>query len=436
MRIVGILLVLIAVLLPLYGFLPLFGQHDAGALFSQYIGIAALVLMGLSQLLATRIGWLEWVFGGLDRIYVLHKWIGIAAMTAVLIHDTVDAEIDGLGQETWLVSLAETLGELSLYGLLILVVISIATFVPYHLWHKTHKFMGAMFACSAFHFVFMLKPFELQSPLGMYALGFCALGIMCYLYTLMPFTWMTGRYAYQVVSREVQGNAMALTLQPEGRAVRYKPGQFAFLSFADKQLDEPHPFTISQAPDQQGNLRFTVKALGDYTRQLKRQAAPGMRVYVSNAYGYFRRIPDVQAEVWIAAGIGITPFLAWAQAKQCSTPVELFYCVRERHEAAHLDELQQIVDKHPELTLHLVETSVRGRLSADDICSSLQVDLGAIRVYYCGPEPMRESLLKQLGVRGLRNSRFHYEVFELRSGIGLRKLAVWGTKRWQSYKTR
>ncbi|WP_261842034.1 ferredoxin reductase family protein [Aliamphritea ceti] len=436
MRIVGVLLVLIAVFFPLYSFIPLFGKYDTGALFSQYIGIAALVLMGISQLLATRMRWLEWVFGGLDRIYVLHKWIGIAAMAAVLIHDTVDAEIDGLGQETWLVDLAETLGELSLYGLLILVVISIATFVPYHLWRKTHKFMGAMFVCGAFHYVFMLKPFELQSLLGMYALGFCVLGILCYLYTLMPFTWMTGRYAYQVVNREVQGSALALTLKQEGRAVKHQSGQFAFLSFADQQLDEPHPFTISQAPDQQGNLRFTVKALGDYTRQLKRKAEPGMRVYVSNAYGHFRRVPDVQAEVWIAAGIGITPFLAWAQDKKCSTPVELFYCVRELNEAAHLEELQSIVDKRPELSLHLIETSVRGRLSADDICGSLQASLDEVRVYYCGPKPMRESLLQQLGARGLRNSRFHYEVFELRSGIGLRKLAAWGTKHWQAYQAR
>jgi len=40
---------------------------------SQYFGSAALIVMAISQLLATRFRVLEVIFGGLDRIYVLHK---------------------------------------------------------------------------------------------------------------------------------------------------------------------------------------------------------------------------------------------------------------------------------------------------------------------------------------------------------------------------
>ena len=50
-------------------------------------------------------------------------------MTAILLHDTVDAEMNGHGAETILRELAETLEELSFYGLLILVVVTIATFI-------------------------------------------------------------------------------------------------------------------------------------------------------------------------------------------------------------------------------------------------------------------------------------------------------------------
>jgi predicted ferric reductase len=95
--------------------------------------------------------------GDLDRICVVHKWLGIGAMAAVLLHDTIDAEMDGLGAETFIVELAETLGEISLYGLLILVTLTVATFVPYHLWRWNHKFIGALFAFAAVHYAFTLS---------------------------------------------------------------------------------------------------------------------------------------------------------------------------------------------------------------------------------------------------------------------------------------
>ena len=130
----GLLVVILTVLFPAYQLFNLPNVSDKVALFSQYLGLAALILMAWGQIFSTRIRGIETLFGGLDRVYVLHKWAGIVAMVAILLHDTIDADMDGLGRETALNDLAETFGEISLYGLLILVVISIATFIPYHLW--------------------------------------------------------------------------------------------------------------------------------------------------------------------------------------------------------------------------------------------------------------------------------------------------------------
>ena len=149
---VGVFLIVATTLFPAYQLFALPNVADQIALFSRYLGLAALILMAWGQILAMRLPGTEFVFGGMDRIYVMHKWAGIVAMAAVLLHDTIDAEIRGLGPETALNELAETLGELSLYGLLILVVISVATFIPYHLWKWTHKGMGALFAAATFHF--------------------------------------------------------------------------------------------------------------------------------------------------------------------------------------------------------------------------------------------------------------------------------------------
>jgi predicted ferric reductase len=139
----GLLIIAATALFPAYQLFSLSNVTDKVALFSQYLGLAALILMAWGQILSTRLRGIETVFGGLDRVYVLHKWAGIIAMIAVLLHDTIDADMRDLGRETALNELAETVGEISLYGLLILVVVSVATFIPYHLWKWTHKAMGA-----------------------------------------------------------------------------------------------------------------------------------------------------------------------------------------------------------------------------------------------------------------------------------------------------
>ena len=186
MRFLGLALISAALLVPALIFPSLAATRDPVALFSQYLGSAALIAMAMSQVIATRMPGVETVFGGLDRSYVLHKWLGIGAMAAVLLHDTIDAEMRGRGRDSALNQLAETMGEISLYGLLILVVITVATFIPYHLWKWTHRFMGAFFALSAFHFVFIMKPFSMADPLGLYVGGACAVGLLAYGYTLLP----------------------------------------------------------------------------------------------------------------------------------------------------------------------------------------------------------------------------------------------------------
>ena len=241
------------------------------ALFSQYLGMLALIAMAISQLIATRIAPVEWIFGGLDRAYVLHKWLGIGALVAILLHDTIDAEMTGLGRETLLVEVAETAGEIALYGFLILVVITVATFVPYHLWRWTHRLMGGCFIFGAFHFLFILKPFSVDDPLGLYVASFCVLGVAAFAWRLLPARMRPSR-SYGVSDLETTGGALAITMTPKGRALRYRPGQFAFAGFGGS---EPHPFTISKAPGDDGSIRMTVANLGDFTTRLSRSLSVG-----------------------------------------------------------------------------------------------------------------------------------------------------------------
>ncbi|MGV6812737.1 MAG: ferredoxin reductase family protein [Brevirhabdus sp.] len=421
MRSTGLILVVFLNLLPLIWFWPLTAKYDPIALFSQYLGAAALISMAITQVLATRMRGLELIFGGLDRIYILHKWLGISALVMVLLHDTIDADIDGLGRETLLTEIAETLGEISLYAFLALALLTIATFVPYHLWKLTHKFMGAFFAASMFHFAFILKPFALSDPLGVYLLVTCGIGVLAYAVTLLPL----GRWhGYVVEALTPTGDAVEIRLRPARRGFAHRAGQFAFVSFEAQGLSEPHPFTLSSAARDDGTLSFTVKPLGDYTAKLARELAVGTRASVSRPFGHFKG--SKRRQVWIAAGIGITPFRALAQAHGADAPqTTLLYATRARDTAPHLAEIEKDAAALANFSMQLFASSEGNRLAASDVIEAAGGALDGVDVLYCGPEGLRRSLLAELTAAGLPTRRFHFEEFEIRSGLGLRRLLGW-----------
>lgn len=396
--------------------------RDLTALFSQYLGIQALVAMAIVQLISTRWTGIEFVFGGLDRSYILHKWLGIFAMAAILLHDTIDADMDGLGPETGLVELGDTLGEISLYGLLILVIITIATFIPYHLWRWTHRLMGLFFTFGALHYLLVLKPFQNGDPLGLYTSAFCILGVLAFAYRLLP-AGVRPAKAFKITEITPTGHALAITMAPKGRKLRHHAGQFAFLSIKGA---EPHPFTLSSAPNPDGTIRMTIAQLGDYTNTMSRKIEIGTSVRLEGPFGHFTRRTSQKPELWIGAGVGITPFMAWAQDLTPENgPVHLVYCIRNTESAAHLDELQKLAAEKPYLNLIVQNSAKDGRATPATLLQHTGLSTDALTVAFCGPKAMRKSLKEDFTQLGLAANRFKYEEFEIRTGVGLRRLAAY-----------
>lgn len=424
----GLVVVAAALFAPLI-WLPGIAQgRDVIAMFSQYIGMTALIAMAISQLIATRWLGVEALFGPLDKSYRLHKWLGIWALVASFLHDTIDADMQGVRPGP-LEEVAETAGEISLYGLLILLIITVATFIPYHLWKWTHRFIGVFFVLSAFHYLFIAKPFSNGDPLGLYMGIVCLIGLVAYVYTSMPRAFRSKR-GYRVADILPEGDALAVTLQPEARPLKHHAGQFAFLSFPDIGMTEPHPFTLSAPPSEDGSLRFSIAPLGDYTIRLRGRLKAGAKARVEGPFGDFRAARGDQ--VWIAAGIGITPFVAMAGALEAgdTREITLVYCVRDRSKAAHLAELEAAAAASGNLKLVLWESAQKGRLDSDAVVEVVG-DLTGKHVLYCGPAGLRNALGQGLRKHGLSPRRFHYELFEIRTGIGLKwlyeKLTARGT---------
>jgi predicted ferric reductase len=228
------------------------------------------------------------------------------------------------------------------------------------------------------------------------------------------------RRRYRVVAvNRLDENVTEFELEPLGTPLAFAPGQFLFVCFHSPALDEQfglllrnqfHPFSITSAPDE-GTLRITVKAVGDYTRAM-RLLEPGAEAVVEGPYGSFGTETDNERQVWIAGGIGVTPFLSMARSLNGTRPqeVDFYYCVENEPEAHFLDELRSIARERDGLRVVVVPRDTDGFLTGERLAAENE-ELTSSDVLVCGPPAMIDSLRPQLAARGLPRDRFHAEEF-------------------------
>jgi len=91
-------------------------------------------------------------------------------------------------------------------------------------------------------------------------------------------------------------------------------------------------------------IRVGVKALGDCTRRIQ-SVEPGVLARVHGAFGTFLAERPAAPQLWLAGGIGITPFLALLRAGPLSQQTTLVYLYRAEADAAFLQELRAFAAK-------------------------------------------------------------------------------------------
>lgn len=380
----------------------------------------AFVAMAINQFLATRPRLFERFFGGLDRMYHFHRQIGIAALILILIHYFVTPDFQGKQLTSGLNSLAKEVGEWGFYGLVTLIALSLVKRipftkweVPYHLWRQSHRFMGVFFIMIAFHQFFIKRPFDGDALLVNYLTFFAIVGILSFAYT--QFLSFTKRRTYKVTKITKLPAATVVEAEPFDKPIKAKPGQFGFLRFRKSGLREPHPFTIAGTEDD-GSIRFAIKPLGDYTRRLREAAEAGDRIEVEGGYGRFTHTRGADKQLWLAGGIGITPFLAMAASlkPEEKRKIHLVHCVRDAEEAVHDHILREKAEEVPNFSFHLHDSKESGRIDAEKFAQSVPFEVDGSDMWFCGPPPLRAAIVKGLKKAGNKLRRVEYERFEFR----------------------
>jgi len=208
-----------------------------------------------------------------------------------------------------------------------------------------------------------------------------------------------------------------VTLRAKGSGIpKHRAGQFLFVRFpGERRLNESHPFTISSAP-REDVLRLTVKASGDFTRALFSDLKPGAEAVVEGAYGLFDYKTGGPKQIWIAGGIGLTPFLSFIRDMDgdLDRDVDFYYTVRTKEEALFLDEIEAAARKNPRLKPHLRFSATDGSLTMDHILADAGGDVKGHHVYMCGPLPMVQAFEKKFLALGMPREAIHFEEFNFR----------------------
>lgn len=388
----------------------------------QIFALVGTVLLSINFVLSSRLKFLEKLFGGLNKVYIIHHLTGSFAIFFLSFHPVL------IGLSYLPISLnavfsvlfppisnfAPWFGLLAYLILSTLIILTLFINLPYHVWKLTHKFMGIALIFAFVHVYFIPSTVSYNMPLRYYMLGMMGVGIVTYFYRTILGKYFVKRYSYKVANVENAKGVTKIALSPMDQKISYVPGQFIFIQFISQKVsDEEHPFSLTSSPNEP-TISISPKESGDYTNTLK-SLKEGTLAKIEGPFGTFSyQNSPRQKQIWIAGGIGITPFISMAITFFPENGYEtiLYYVTKTINEAVYLKDLLEQSKKCPNLIIVHVHTNQEKRLTAENIAKDIK-DYKKRDIYICGPLPMMKDLRAQFNKLGARNSHIITEEFSL-----------------------
>lgn len=407
-----------------------------------YSGIIAIGMMSIGMILAMRLQSIESLLGGLDKHYRLHKWLGVSAVIAAVVHWLVKLEpkwlvkhgfvppdtfktpagvvgfFDRADPFSAIRGFAKDLGEWTIYALIVLAILALWRKLPYRQFFKTHRLMAIIYLLLAFHSVVLFSKLGWMSPIGWLMGALMAAGVAGALVSLFGKTGHKHQHEGIItrVHEHPRDNMIEVHLKVDAGWPGHQPGQFAFLEFEHRE--GAHPFSISSAwQPETRDVSFHIKRLGDFTNTLPQNLSIGQAVNIQGPYGRFEFEPHDANQIWIAGGVGVTPFLARLQSlpeSLSSAPTHkthFYLCVRDENTEV-VDQIKALCHK----TGVQLTTVVSGKdkpLTGERIREE-NPDWQKNHIWFCGPSGLGQAVGDDLKQHGLASKQFHQELFEMR----------------------
>jgi len=392
---------------------------------NQITALLGTMLFIWSMLLATRLDFIENLFGGLDKVYKTHRRVSEIGFALIILHPLALAiSSPKAGLSYFLPVHNKITVNVGIYSFWVFVTTILITLfmrklnISYHIWKQSHKFLNLAMILALIHVATIQSDTSSFAPLGFWMNILMGLGVASGLYITFFYKKFGPRFEYKVVDIKRYSDVHDVFLLPIKNKFQHKIAQYAYVSFiSDGISKEAHPYCITSLP-QENLLRFSIKELGDYTKKLNKLNV-GDKAIVYGPYGHlgeqFNKIN--KDSIFIAGGIGIAPFLSMfkqAGLKKDESLTNLFYCTKYKNEATFENELIQLASSNDDLNYcnQCSREIYGGHLSIKQITSCTR-NIKNTNVYLCGPSKMMKELEVGLVETGFKNQNIMLEDFEM-----------------------
>ena len=425
----GILVSITVILIPTFAWVPSYDFSDLsnieifGTALKRGTAIAGTAVFAWTLILSGRYKILDSWFNGLDQTYIVHRFLGTAIMGLLILHPLgytvlylAEYGTSGLLQHfLGFESIAITLGRISLYGLILIGAWSILAKVKHETFISIHRWLGVLFVMGAAH-GFMSGGESILATnqfVWWYMLTLSTVATLTFIHYSILNDFLHKYYKYKVKSVDMlPGGVIDIVITPKYRTANFKPGQFFYVAFDYMDPEAYHPYSVASS-NESSDMRFLIKQLGDYTNQLK-HLKPGTNAKLKGPYGGFTfNDPKHSKQLWIAGGIGVTPFLSKAHSLRFSKlypEVKMFHFAKTPDEALDKDVLDIIQKDHKAFDYTCLPEDKFGIVSLRDIVDQMG-PLDEYAIYMCGPPGMLNAYSQQAEELGL-NNQLYFEEFD------------------------
>ncbi|MFW5684065.1 MAG: ferric reductase-like transmembrane domain-containing protein [Spirochaetota bacterium] len=421
---IGIALVALAV--PIVGWAQVVTVQASVTLIALQLtwlfGALGFVILFIQFVLTSRVRFLEKDVG-LDRMVHLHRAIGVTGTALVFLHLVTVTVYELLQRGVLTLSLLKATGSLAF--LIILVVAAAALFYKrfgwkYETWKRIHLASYVVFPLVFVHSYFLSNRI-ITSALSMQIYWWALLGLFAAIVLYKVVLAIRVRRNPYTVAAAVPANHDVTAVSLRGPHLDHKPGQFMLVSlYVDGKLEPSHPYTIASSPESP-ELQISAKAVGDFSSAL-RTVKPGTRAFVEGPYGVFSFLNhDSPRLVFVAGGIGITPFLSqlrYIRDAGLNRTVTLIWGNKTEDDICFADELeamkQEIADfDFVHVMSHQDDWPGEKGFITDEIIRKYVDDVQAATFFVCGPPVMMQVVIPTIEGMGVPSERVRYERFAL-----------------------
>ncbi len=415
-------------LVPCFGLLtfPSVVSPPSLALYaSAILGYIGLVLLLWMYVLGTKSVMGLW-FTDLAPVLSIHKWIGKYGVVLIAIHPLLITYSYGESLLYSFIPKLDTVAERHIllgqiaFWLLIIIWISSAVVRDKLSW-RTWKYLHFVtYVCLPFALLHVLDLGSQEQTHVLIKAYLLLLGLVLLAFSLLRMRSFLNldRTRYIVVSQaKLTESDYSLRLRPlTSHRLTPKQGQYVYIKLG--YLSEDHPFSVVRYDQATDEMVLAYRVFGMYTKELKKLQA-NSTVFLSRPYGSFMEelvSDDTTPVVYLAGGIGITPFADRIMQQGTIREQWLFAANRSRSSAVLIPTLKSALGDRCICVYNREDGSLGEGEEAGYITAVLLkkylIDPTRFHYYLCGPPGMIAAMRSNLAALTVPKHAIHSEKFE------------------------